>query len=371
MDLQAIFFLLLRASLTKTTVDAKLFADISQEDWKQLYQMSARQGVLGIVYETVLQLPLDSMPPRVLNLQWALGSDAIRNRYKNQYLLSKAIAELWACQGIRVAVLKGMSLSRYYPVPEHRECGDFDCYLFGEFDKGNRIAAENGVKVGTRVYHHGVKVDTSWYKHSHIKFHGLMVENHRYFLPVRGHKERKEIEKILTENINSGHDLGVIPGTSIIIPNLHFTTLFIAYHTLFHFLTEGIRLRHVCDWNCLLAAEQNNIDWEWFYGVCDRYGMRRFVDAMTAISIKYLGLQVVNPAITCTSDYDDIILKSIMEDSAFIYNQGKGRQWSRFKLLSNIVTYRWKYKHIYQRNFFGQMARQVAGYLFEQKIRMN
>lgn len=359
MDLQAIFFLLLRASLNKTPVDEQLVANLSQEDWKQLYRMSARQGVLALVYETVSQLPVDRLPPRVLNIQWALGSEAIENRYKNQYALSKAIAELWSRQGIRIAVLKGMSLSRYYPVPEHRECGDFDCYLFGDYDKGNKIAADNGVKV-----------DVGWYKHSHIKFHGLLIENHKYFLPLRGYRERKEIEKILVDKINSGSDAGVVPGTSIIVPDLQFTTLFIAYHTLLHFLLEGIRLRFICDWACLLAAEQNNIDWDWFYPICDRYGMRRFIDAITAISVKHLGLKIVNPAITYSSDYDDMILSSVMEDSAFIYSQGNGRRWSRRKLLSNIANYRWKYKLIYQRNFFIQMSKQITGYLFDQKIKM-
>lgn len=56
------------------------------------------------------------------------------------------MAAVFAENGIRLLLLKGLGLSRNYPVPAHRECGDIDIYLFGASDEGDRLLLQMGAQ---------------------------------------------------------------------------------------------------------------------------------------------------------------------------------------------------------------------------------
>ncbi len=71
---------------------------------------------------------------------------------------STVLVKLWKENGIHMT-FKRLALSRYYLNPTHCEFGDFDCYLSGKFEDGNRVASDADYKV-----------DTGWYKHFHIRF---------------------------------------------------------------------------------------------------------------------------------------------------------------------------------------------------------
>lgn len=54
-------------------------------------------------------------------------------------------------------VLKGYGLSKNYPVPNHRPCGDMDIYLFGDQEKADKLIAEElGIKIDNSHHHHTV-----------------------------------------------------------------------------------------------------------------------------------------------------------------------------------------------------------------------
>lgn len=63
-----ILFATLRAALFGWLVNENLFVGLSDEEWTALFKMSARQGVLVIVYDVVSALPKEQQPPRNLNI---------------------------------------------------------------------------------------------------------------------------------------------------------------------------------------------------------------------------------------------------------------------------------------------------------------
>ena len=185
-----ILSILLHSSKTERNIQSANFALISDVDWECLYNISAWQGVLAIVWNAIDtladegQLTSKQMPDKALKLQWALSVENIENRYRKQSVLARELAQIYCENGIKTIVLKGLALSGYYPIPEHRECGDLDCFLVKSdntqqcnaisvntsglpvscYDEGNRVAKEVGadVKIG-------------FYKHSHIHYKDLMV----------------------------------------------------------------------------------------------------------------------------------------------------------------------------------------------------
>lgn len=123
-------------------------------------------------------------------------------------------------------------LSRDYPIPEHRECGDIDIYLYGQSDKGDRILHE----IGAHLY-----FDVP--KHSEYVWDGVLIENHRTILNVRRNRTERELNALLVRLLEKDGTHGLAPG--IQTPPATFNAIFLIRHAAVHFQKEGIVLRHL------------------------------------------------------------------------------------------------------------------------------
>ena len=356
-----LLFVSLRVALFGEKIDITPFTQLSEEKWMGLYRMSVQQGVLAIVFEAVKQLPTECQPPRSIKLQWALGTETIENRFKVQHKTSSQLANIWAEREIKTIVMKGLAMGTYYPNPAHRECGDLDCFL----TTGDTPITSDGYELGNQLCEQiGAKVERDYYKNSHIKYRGLMVENHCFFLPVRGSRKVKALERHLREVALRG-STSFVPETKLIVPSADFNALFLTMHALNHFLVEGIKLRHILDWALLLKAEQENINWKEFYEWADKMHLTRFADAMTAICVEHFGLQVTNPAIHTSSPYAERILRDTIQNSDGIHNKGYSAWKSRFMQIRNRLSFAWKYHKIYQKSLIVELTKSVFAFLFE------
>lgn len=114
----------------------------------------------------------------------ALSAEKLEERYRHQQQTASKLAARFSEEGLRMLLLKGLGLSRDYPIPEHRECGDIDIYLYGQSDKGDRILHEIG---------HTSKFDVP--KHSEYVWDGVLIENHRTILNVRRNRTEPGAER--------------------------------------------------------------------------------------------------------------------------------------------------------------------------------
>jgi hypothetical protein len=260
------------------------------------------------------------------------------------------LAEKWAEQGIKTLCLKGLAFSTYYPQPSHRECGDFDCYLYADYAKGNAIAKALGAKV-----------IEDFYKHSEIIYRKVMIENHRFIVAVRNGKKTKKLHNLL-DSIARNEARQAIFDTKIDMPAAMFNALFLNHHSLTHFLSEGIRLRHILDWALFLEKEQNNLDWERFYALCEEFDMRAFVDCSTALAVKVLGIKITNPSIVTESPYAEQVLSSIINDDEAVFSQGVGKWRTRIMLVRNLFASKWKYKAFANMGIMSKFVSLVWGY---------
>lgn len=347
-----ILFASLRYTMFGGELPVGMFEAMSAEEWKGLFRMSAKQGVLAIVYEVVSQLPREMQPPRQINLRWAVSVEAIENRYDLQRRTSALLAEMFAEQGLQTVVMKGLAMGTYYPEPRHREFGDLDCFLGEGYEQANQICEQLGAKV-----------DRGYYKDAVIRYRGLLVENHRFFLPIRGSRQMKAFERYL-EGIAVGSEVRYVDDTKLIIPSPLFNALFLTMHGVNHFVSEGIKLRHILDWALLLKAEQHNIDWKEFYAWADRMHLTRFANALTAISIERFGLKVEHPDIVTASPYAERILKDCLQSDT-LFNKGYSAWRGRFVQIKNRITSSWRYHKIYQKSVVVEIIRSVWAFFFE------
>lgn len=324
--------------------------------WQAVYRLARKQGVLAIAFDGLTKLfehdkEFAKSFPQSLKLQWINATFTIEQRYERQREVCAEIADKWTEQGIKTLCLKGLAFSTYYPIPNHRECGDFDCYLYHNYKKGNDIARELGAKV-----------DDGWYKHSEICYRKVMIENHQYIVSIRNGKMYRALHNLLDE-IARTEPRTPLFDTQIEMPSAMFNALFLNHHSLTHFLSEGIRLRHLLDWALFLEKEQNNLDWSRFYALCEEYDMRAFVDCSTAVAVEVFGIEITNNKIATQSPYAELVLDSILNDDDAVFSQNIGAWRKRIMLVRNLFASEWKYKAFSNRNIFTTFISLVWGYL--------
>lgn len=319
---------------------------LSDDEWRAVYEAAVRGGVCALVWDAVQRLDKSLWPPRGLRLQWGVGASVIASGYKARKARILELTDRWAEAGIKTYCLKGLALSQYYPKPELRESGDFDCWLGDDFDLGNKVAVSLGATF-----------DPHDYRHSVLTYNGLKVENHRYFLAIRGNERHKRLERYLHKVIVSD---STMDGCNLYYPSSQFHAMFLTMHALNHFLYEGIRLRHLCDWVCFVNAERANVDWAEFNRRCEQVGASRFVAAMNAVCVRYLGLDLSETGLACDDRYALRLLMDTLDGGCRI--SGISSLWQqRMAKIRNMVDSRWKFRDLYDRNFLSSIMRLGVG----------
>jgi len=313
------FFSLLRSVVSGMPPDPALFTDMTADEWEAIYQRVAQEGVLAVSFDSVMQLPDHLQPPRKLKLTWAAGVDFIERKYAHQLSVVKELAARFGEHGIRMLVIKGLSISQYHPVPAHREFGDLDIYLFGQHEEGNRLLEQWGTSKRSGSI-----------KHAEFSYKGVFIEHHAYFMTFyddmkRFSRDDNYLKALLDKEFEQAK-----PG-EFLLPSPDFTLLFFMHHAIRHFMSSRLTWRYFCDWAIFLHANKNR---QWNQAAYDEMfpvgsGFRKVADAINAITVDYLGLPVEEaPLFEC----DDALKKKILKEitGPVSVSKGKMSRWKTF-----------------------------------------
>lgn len=348
--------------LLSIAINRKSFILDDNVDWRNVLILAQKQGVRGVVYEALELLKQEDktctcFPDRTTLMQWYAQTVFVEKKIAQHVDWAKDVVRLWKQHGIKTIVFKGLAHSRYYPRAEHREFGDFDCYLIDAYGncayrQGNEIARKKGLTV-----------DDGWYKHSHIAYKKLTIENHQFFTSVRRGGTDKTLHQYMVEAIGNGSQLERLDGTDIYVLPLEAEGLFMLYHSLTHFLVEGINLRHFVDWVCWIKTNQDKVEWTEFYSLCKRFRLDGFADVLNTIATKYLGVELNDKRIFADSKFAIRTIMSALYDDTSIYSRSKGRWYERLHVISNAFRYSWKYKDVAHYSMIGYVWQFVYGFL--------
>lgn len=106
----------------------------TDDRWRELYTAASSRGCRpssGTGFAGCRR----SRSRRGASVALAYNVERIERRYGQQRRRAAELAAAYAEAGIRTVVLKGFAVSRLYPVPEHRPCGDLDCFLCGDYEQ--------------------------------------------------------------------------------------------------------------------------------------------------------------------------------------------------------------------------------------------
>ena len=331
------FFRLIRsgAGLGAAPVSDTADTAVTPGSWERIYRMAADHGLSAVVWDGICRLPAAQQPPRETRIRWALSAEKLEERYRHQQQTASKLAARFSEEGLRMLLLRGLGLSRDYPLPEHRECGDIDIYLYGQSDKGDRVLHE----IGAHLY-----FDVP--KHSEYVWDGVLIENHRTILNVRRNRTERELNAVLVRLLEKEGTHGLAPG--IQAPRATFNAIFLIRHAAVHFQKEGIVLRHLCDWACFLTRHWDEIDHALFRTAMEDYRMDRFADLMTAAAVEYLGAEVPGPE--CEAGMlgrfmEEVLTLSPMPDKPLprLLRKLSGPYRNRWRLREVLRTPVWRY----------------------------
>jgi hypothetical protein len=342
-------FSLLRHALWQNRDGEQIDFDLTTPEWQRLIENAAGMGVLAVAFDA---LPKGEALPGItkeLMIRWGLSVQRFEDRNRRQRVALRELITYFRENQIEVLLLKGLGLAENYPFPAHRECGDLDIYLFGDYEKGNRIIEALGIEVD--------KKEST--KHSHFFFKGIPVENHLSFLNVDITQTDKNLEvhlhRILKEQ---GYETIMIDDIGVRIPTPDFTSLFLTRHDITHFLSSGLVLRHFCDMALFFSRNAGRINFESFRKIMTEEHQFDLFSSFTQLAHLYLGMPAPPlpvsdecKAITERVLYDNEARKIDMEELLKLWVPKR-------KLFSAIILFhsKWKYDLIDKWGFYHRLV---------------
>ncbi|MBQ9202693.1 MAG: nucleotidyltransferase family protein [Prevotella sp.] len=306
--------------------------DISPKEVLQLIDVAQKQTVAGLVIDILIKKNVRMNRQTVLEVYGVLSQIKRENELMNQEMA--VFAQLMADTGTDYLVVKGQTLATLYPEPLIRMPGDIDFVV--------------------RDYHHVAKVlKEQWgvglprqMAEKEVSFmHGAIIyELHTYLIDFGSNKHKRYWEQAL-----AGSDLSsvIIGGEKVKVMEPTLYAVYIFIHLFFHFVREGIGLRHLCDWAVMMHHYADEIDKERLSEVLKNVGLLNAFLAFGTILVDKLGMKDFPlPLSLKDRKFQSHILKDIMQGGNFGRNKRKVTQVGlRYKietmvfLLKNCVRY--------------------------------
>ena len=298
------------SDLINNKIDSSVFGSniLKPEYWEQLYLLSKQQGTVAIIFEAIKDIPKEMAPPKAITLKWLSNALSIEQQMKKKEAVAVEFAEKLSERSIQTVVLKGLSYASYYPNPYHRESGDLDCYLMGKKDEGDKITVDIGGKM-----------EEAGYKHSHLYYKGLTIENHNYLTSFDNTRLGIRTEQLLQELISQGcRPLG---DTRLQNPSADFNALFLIKHAQRHFIKEGICVRHLLDWAFFLKAEAQNVNWDKVIPMMKECRILEFAKVMTRLCIEQLGMTIDIEVLSSPMKISVAVLAEILGEQPDLFHE--------------------------------------------------
>lgn len=270
---------ILRLALSEKECGAKVLAEVTPQQWGDVFNTLSMHGLGAFAYSAIERLPMESRPPKEVLLKFISANMTAQQSYAKLKQLASKIGEALRQADIKCLLLKGLSLSEYYKRPEFRKFLDIDLYAPGaEKDVDQVFTAK------------GVHVDTDFYRHSHMTLSGVLVENHHCLLDVRGRNRLAELDADL--KTMALKYLESCEGPGLYYPDSRFSLIFNLHHAMSHFIYEGISFKFLVDWICFLRTERNLLSTDQTAESLREHGLLKFSAVMSKVCVDHLGLDI-------------------------------------------------------------------------------
>lgn len=270
---QQALLLLLQKSLWKESIALPEIVN-----WKEVDAAANKHAIVPLVYDgaVAMQAPI---PPEILR-GWKkiLLAGILRN--EKLLIAQDALISGFAQANIPAVILKGSSVSRYYPQPGLRILGDIDILVGKE-----HVAAAQKL-----IESHGYKLCESEHNF-HIGFGkpGAYVELHYEVTSLPnspGGRVTREVTAQFLENIHQG----TVDSHRFPVLSEPHQAVMLLLHMIRHMFDVGIGLRQLCDWAAYLNSTDAMVFAQQTIPLLSQCGLLQYAKVATGTCIHYLGL---------------------------------------------------------------------------------
>ena len=305
---------LLRQTLQQSA-KANAAPPLPPSQWQQLLTLADRHEVL-----TLLETTWDSakLPDEQRLRIQAKTARTIQKSIQLQALNARLTA-LLASEGITAITLKGCTVSRFYPTPEFRKTSDIDLFVANPADakKAVNILGDNGFNPSGEWHanHHFI---LSSEKNEVVELHTAWADD------FKDKNLNQYMAKMQTESMHHCQ-LTDIQGFQVYAYETPWHAFYLMIHMLTHFVGSGFGLRNLCDWVVLWNHCDEVKACGDFWKMAVESGTEEFAAALTAICVKYLGLDRAKSPVPDEKHVDpetvEMLLRDILDAGEFGYSE--------------------------------------------------
>lgn len=306
-----IFFELIQVSVGNRD---RLHCVPSEEEWRDIYETSKHQAIVGVCFAGVQRLPKEQLPPGRIIRQWAVKADKIVCKNQAATAESKKVCDKFTRDGFCCILLKGQGNRSYYPpqLKDARSPGDIDVWVWPNDtckDGGRRpirrvIEYCQGIRKGSFVYYHNMDwplMQTPIEVHYRPTWLYNPLRNVHLQEWLRCHRESNEYEGCQ-------------------IPTVQFNVVFQLLHLYKHIFEEGIGLRQLVDYYFALkryGSEATALDKEEVQRLISAFGLKTFCGSVMYIMAEVFAMPGENMLCNPNPDAGKQLLQEIMKGGNF------------------------------------------------------
>lgn len=225
---------------------------LSDEEWKNMYNLAKKQALLGIAFEGVKKLPQEQWPIGDIVLTWTTATEGIKRRNMRTTDVCLRLTKELAKEGFEVCILKGQANHVYYDrlsseqsLGMLRVCGDVDAWIWPKEEVKHPVRT-----IIDYCKHNNILVSLC-HLHAEVKpVCGVPIEIHfrPSFLnvPWRNRYFQKLFQTAIFEDVEIDK-CGMVKKLRV-----DYDLIFQINHIYRHLLDEGVGMRQVLDFYVLL-----------------------------------------------------------------------------------------------------------------------
>lgn len=217
--------------------------------------------------------------------------------------------ELMTSNDMPYVAMKGLASAMYYPEPNLRSMGDVDFLVAKEnVSQAGKLLEDIGFAID-----HGEEDDS---KHIAYTRPPMSIwELHRTINGIPNNDIGKMISEEMDKAISTAEAVEVDGSTCRLPDKLHHG-LIMLLHTASHLTSEGVGLRHLCDWVVFTSALSDAEFREIFEKKLKSFGLWQFAQVLTLLGINYLGAPKRVWALEAVESdkMDDATIEGLMND---------------------------------------------------------
>jgi len=315
-ELQIIIFTLIRQGLGIEDIDhlqLRCNQGLPQGIWNTVKEVADKQAVSAIVFDGLDALIKKYGKEMVLSnnnimwwqqfvFEWIGLSNNVEVQNEKLNKRTKEIFSRLKDAGFRCCILKGQGNARMYPKPASRIPGDIDVWVDGEVEAIKKYVRQLCPDAKDCEHH----IDFPIYQDVDVEVH---YKPRYLFMP----KHNAAFEKWVQDNkrLQFCNKVNLADGSEIIAPTEDFNIVYQLVHMMGHFVEDGIGLRQITDYVCLLRWRSNyDVD---FSNVFSQMGLTKFVQGLMWIAKEKYGLNTDCLVEVPKEKYGRIILNDVFE----------------------------------------------------------